>query len=49
MKVAVLFAGQPRFFDITAEFYKKVQSITNKKTTKNEKETSRLLQNILLT
>ena len=31
------------------EFYKKVQSITNKKNTKNEKETSRLLNNILLT
>jgi len=30
------------------EFYKKVQSITNKRNTKNERETSRLLQNILL-
>ena len=44
-----LYLISPTHISNSIEFYKKVQSITNKKNTKNEKETSRLLQNILLT
>ena len=44
-----LYPIYPTHISNSIEFYKKVQSIINKKNTKNEKETSWLLQNILLT